>query len=163
MPGTYILKSLDDLQALYDDIALQFEEMDYVPFLYEELPRLEAFHRERFATQTDATGAAWKKNAPRTIKRKGHTRILRGIPKEGHRLSKSLTQRLRHSTEDAVREVVQTDSFAGLSFGTTRPYHAQNQDGTARIPARPHLGMNEKFVDGVATRAVDYCLAELAK
>jgi hypothetical protein len=160
---TFKLSSFDGLQEVYDDIALQFEEMDFEPYLAGELPLLEKFHAERFATQTDATGQAWAANAPRTIKRKGHARVLRGMPSEGFRLSRSLTQRLRHSTEDAVREVVQAESGAYLSFGTTRPYSGTNQDGTSRIPARPHVGMNEEFVDKSAERACDYALATLAK
>lgn len=163
MTQTFVVDSVEGLQEVYDDIALQFGEMDFIEYLESEQPLLEDFHRERFATQTDADGNQWKKNAPLTIKRKGHTRILRGIPTEGHRLSRSLTQRLRHSTEDAVREVVQSDTGAGLSFGTTRPYSGVNQRGTSRIPARPHVGINEPYLDAMTERAVDYTLAQLAK
>jgi phage gpG-like protein len=161
---TFTGNSFDVLQEVMDDIALQFEEMDFVPYLETELPLLEQMHAGYFATQTGPDGNSWPKNAPRTIKRKGHSRVLRGIPNEGFRLSRSLTQRLRHSTEDAIRETIQErDGAAYLGFGTTRPYHAVQQEGNGKIPARPHLGMTEKHVDGAVTRCVDYALANLAK
>lgn len=160
---TVTLNDVRDLQDVYDNISEDFALIDYREYLYAELPKMEDFHKQRFATQTDANGQAWAKNAPRTIREKGHSRILRGKPSEGFRLSRSLANRHRNSTEDAVREVAQLEGRAYLGFGSTRPYAAIQQFGTPKIPARPHTGLNEKHVDGMVDRVADYTVKKLAE
>ena len=50
-----------------------------------------------------------------------------------------------------------------LKFGTDLPYSVFNDQGTDRIPARPHIGMDNKHLDGLVRRALDYTIKQLAK
>lgn len=187
MPQTVTLNSLDELQDLYDGIVEDFNDIDYGQWMAGELDRLADFHKRMFDTSADPEGKAWKPNAPSTIAQKGHSRILRGIrgPRErnykgtyrrppvkfrissgirGFRLATSLTAKTQQSFGDAIREKVQEQpGKAQMTFGTAVEYSHFNDQGTSRIPARPHIGINEAHLDKMTERATDFALAELAK
>jgi phage gpG-like protein len=52
-------------------------------------------------------------------------------------------------------------SHRGLLFGTDVEYSLFNQEGTQRIPARPHVGMTEKLVDAIADEVLDFAVEQL--
>jgi hypothetical protein len=157
MPTTYHLTDFSQLQDVYDAISEDFDSVDYADWLNDELVRMADLHKTFFASQTDPGGAAWKPNAPATIKAKGHKRILRGHPKNNYRLSRSLTQKSRTSTGDAIREGInEQDGRAMLRFGTDVPYSVYNEN-------RRHVGINEQHLQGMVERVADHVVQQLAK
>ena len=182
--ATVILDNWQDFQELLDGVVEDFEKTDYIGFLGAELDRLADLHKAFFDSSSGPDGSPWKPNAPSTIKQKGHSTILRGVRSRkerdfkgtkgrpgvkfrrsrwlgGYRLSTSLTAKTRQSYGDAVREAVSEGNGGALTFGTTVPYATYNDQGTERIPARPHVGMNEQFLDAVVERLADYQLKQL--
>jgi len=173
---TIHLDSIDELQDLYDGVAEDFRDIDYQPWMSDELNRLADLHRAFFNSSSGPDGALWKPNAPSTIRQKGHSTILRGVrgakpPRKtrkgglkyrrsrwigGYRLATSLSAKGVGSAGDAVREAIDKSTGAQLAFGTTVPYSIYNED-------RPHLGMNESHLDGMVERVADHVLAQLAK
>lgn len=180
MATTY-LDGPEELQAFVDGIQEDMEAIDYTKLMSQELNNLADLHRGFFNASSGPDGAAWKPNASRTIRQKGHSTILRGVrtrkpPKRktgpkfvrtrwigGYRLSTSLTLKHGQSTGDAIREGIQTDTGGWLKFGTSVEYAGYNDQGTSRIPARPHIGMDDKHLDGMVERTLDYAIKELAK
>lgn len=163
MTQTYYLDSVSDLQDVYDSVAEDLNETDYASWMADELVRMSDLHKGYFQKQTGPDGAAWPRNAPSTIRRKGHSRIMRGHPKNNYRLSRSLTERATSTTGDAVREMIQTDSAAHIAFGTTVEYSMHHDQARGNIPARRHVGINDRHLDGMVNRVADHIIKELAK
>ncbi len=161
MNTTTEIRSQADMAAFFRSIGDDFDRLKWDDWMVGELRRMEAQHAEYFARQAGPDGAGWAPNRPSTIKRKGHARILRGIPRDGHPLSKSLTLAL---AEFAVRYTIdEWPSRAQLIFGTDAPHHGYNQDGTSRAPARPHVGVTLQYFDGMVGRAADHALKGLKR
>lgn len=158
---TITLKGLEEIPDLLRGVEEDFRDIDWIPYLQKELLELSNTATGMFASSQTPDGVPWKPNAPRTIREKGHARILRGKPANKYRLSRSLTQKAGGG--DAIREAIQTASGAVLGFGTAVEYALYNDQGTNRIPARPHIGINEKHLDGMVERVADYAVAQLAK
>lgn len=160
--GEYEIRTQQDFQALFDSIKADFNGANWDEWLEGELRRLEKAHDERFKTAgasffTNAGG--WAPNAPSTVRKKGHARVLFGKPSEGFRLHKSLTQ---PASEFGIRVTVDNwPTLAELVFGTDAPYHIYNQLGTGRIPARPHVGMTAEHFEQTAKRAIDHVFAAI--
>ena len=163
MPTTYQLTSHDELQDVYDALAEDIDGLDYQDFMADELVRIADLHRTFFQRETGPDGVAWPKNAPSTIKAKGHSRILRGHPSNHYRLSRSLTERSTRTTGDAIREMAQTDTAAYMSFGTSVEYSHLHDETRGRIPARRHVGLTDAHVSGMVERVADHIIKELAK
>lgn len=185
MTKTMTIDNPAQMQEVFDSISDDFNRIDYKAELVNELDLIADLHKGYFAKSGGPAGA-WKPNAPRTIKQKGHSIILRGVrgktqkhikatkrrPKvfspfhskiRGYRLATSLTTKTSQTYGDAIREVVSDSRGAALSFGTSVEYSIFNQEGTSRAPARPHVGLTTKFVDGMTNRIADHIVAELAK
>lgn len=178
---TIYLDGPEELQSLMDGIVEDFEAIDYTAVMSDELNRLSDLHRGFFNASSGPDGVAWKPNAPSTIRQKGHSTVLRGVrsakPRKrkggpkfvrtrwigGFRLATSLTLKSGQSTGDAIREGIQTDTGGWMKFGTDVEYSGYNDQGTSRIPARPHIGMDDKHLDGMVERTLDYTIKELAK
>lgn len=183
---TIRLEGLDKLPSLYEGIDRQFHAIDWTNELRAELDFIADQEKSVFDSSASPGGEPWAPNAPRTIKEKGHSQILRG--KEGiresnvkatkrrsavrhsrsrgiagFRLATSLTFKANESYGDGVREAIATDSGGVLSFGTTVPYAMYNQLGTSRIPARPFLDFTDRYLDQATNRVADFALAQLAK
>jgi phage gpG-like protein len=169
MPTTYQLKSHDELQEVYDALAEDIYSTDYHDWLLDELLRMTELHKTYFNRQAGPDGAKWAKNAPSTIRQKGHSKVLRGHPSNNFRLSRSLTELHSQSTGDAIREITQEgDGEARLKFGTFVEYsgfHDRDRlSGRGNIiPARPHVGLTEQHVNGMINRLADHIITELAK
>lgn len=161
MTTTYQLDSYAELQEVYDDLTEDIAQLDYQEWMGRELVRMADLHRKYFQHQTGPDGAAWPKNAPSTIRYKGHGRILRGHPSNNFRLSRSLTERSTRTTGDAIREAIQTDTAAYMTFGTSVEYSAAHDRPRGNIPARRHVGLNEEHVNGMVERLADEIVKQL--
>jgi hypothetical protein len=183
---TVVLDKPEDLKLVYDGIAADFDAIEYEDILSNELNFLAELHKSFFDASTGPDGQPWAVNAPSTIRAKGHAVVLRGKKGTkpasvkatkrrpsvkfsrakgiaGFRLATSLTAKTTQSFGDAVREAASTDGGAMLKFGTTVEYSLYNDQGTDRIPARPHIGMTSKYLDEATNRVADYTLKALAK
>lgn len=183
---TVILDKPEDLALMYDGIADDFAAIEYEEALNSELMFLAELHKSFFDSSTGPDGNQWAANAPRTIKAKGHAVVLRGKKGTkatstkatkrrpavrfsrakgvaGFRLATSLTAKTTQSFGDAIREAVGVDGGAMLKFGTDVEYSLYNDQGTGRIPARPHIGMTPQFLDAATNRIADYTMKALAK
>jgi hypothetical protein len=181
---TLILEDANDLQEMFDGIAEDFAKTDYIAYLAGELDRLADLHKSFFDSSSGPDGNAWKPNAPRTIAQKGHSTVLRGVRTRkdrnikgtkgragvkfrrsrwigGYPLATSLTAKTGQSYGDAIREAVGKQGSGALTFGTSVPYAVYNDQGTERIPARPHVGMNDQFLDAMVERLADYQIKQL--
>lgn len=179
MTQTIVLDGIEELPELFASIQEDFEAIDYTDWMGGELDRIADLHKSYFDASSGPDGAAWKANAPSTIAWKGHSTILRGVrskkppnvkgtkgrPKVkftrtrwigGFRLSTSLTAKTRQTFGDSIREAVATEGGGMMKFGTSVEYSAYNED-------RPHVGLNDEYLDAATERAADYTLAALAK
>jgi hypothetical protein len=186
MTQTVTLTDPNQLTGFFAGIADDFARIDCEPYLFSELDYIADQEQSYFAASAGPDGSPWKANAPRTIKQKGHSIILRG--KRGERpnnikptkrrpgvsfsrqqntsqfrLARSLTLKSHQSFDDAIREAVATDSGGKLRFGTFVPYSIFNDQGTERIPARPHIGFTDKYLDQATNRVLDFTIQQLAK
>jgi phage gpG-like protein len=151
---TAILDSPEQLQSVFDDVADSFGEVRYSPFLKRELVNLESLHAVYFAATTSPAGEAWAPLAPSTIKRKGHSQILR----DTGRLIKSLATK----SADSVRDVVDEGANrSGLAFGTSVPYSIFHDKATAKRPARRHVGFSDNYLQGATERAATHTIEGL--
>jgi phage gpG-like protein len=163
MPTTYHLDSHNDLQEVYDDLTEDIAATDYQDWMASELVRMADLHRTFFQNQQSPNGTAWPPNALSTIKRKGHSRILRGIPTNNFRLSRSLTERVTSTTGDAIRNAIQTDNAAYMSFGTSVEYSERHDVGGPNLPIRQHVGLNDEHINGMVDRLADEITKQLAE
>lgn len=88
----------------------------------------------QFYSQGRRAGGSWKKLAPSTVRRKGHSAILQD------------TKALIHSvTRPGATYQIWHDTEAGFVFGTDRPHAEVHQHGDRRghVPARPFLVVTE--------------------
>lgn len=149
---------LDGIEAFPQIMAAVVEDIDRgsdVELLNDELMRLSDRHKMYFDSSTGPDGAGWKENARSTIQQKKHSRILFGIPRNGFRLSTSLTAKATQSFGDAIREAIQEQpGIAYLAFGTSVEYSQYNNN-------RPHVGIDSVYLDGMTERAADYRLKQL--
>lgn len=126
------------------DMENGFKSHDYEPVLKSLIPQLQIDHKEGFSHETTPGGEKWKPNAPSTIKRKGHGRVLF----ETGALEESLTQ-------DGAANAIRGTSRAGLLFGTGVEYAAVNQE------TRPHVGLKEVTLQRIANDVADSTVESL--
>lgn len=160
MKRVYI-NSVDELPQVMADLFEEFYRIDYSPMLVRELSLMADLHRDYFLHSIGPDGAPWKPNAPLTIARKGHRKVLFGIPSHGHPLFHSLTD--KQPSDDAIRQAFHTGRGSYLVFGTRVPYSIFHDEPRGRTPARRHVGLTEKYVDQLAERVADYAVARLAE
>lgn len=139
------------IPSLFSDLSRSVSELDFDPIMIATLELLAEGEEQAFnAGANPSTGEAWVPNAESTIKRKGHGIVLF----EAGALEESL---IGVGNEGNIHET----SHRGLLFGTDIPYSLFNQEGTSRIPARPHVGMNPKLIDFVAEEVLESAIEQL--
>ena len=155
------LDSIDQLdgaiQGVLDEVSEAFENIDYTDTLTDQLKKLENEHGDFFHSRSGPDGEAWPPNAPSTKRKKGQ-----GIQLfEGG----SLRASLMGSGGDAIRLVQRegANNQHGLVFGTSIPYSMFNQEGTVRIPARPHVGMTGESLDRFVGKVADATVEAIAE
>jgi hypothetical protein len=156
----YAVADKSNVDQVLQKLDSDFRGMRWLPFLQQEQRNLEIIHRQYFDAMVGPDGQPWKENAPRTIKRKGHSRRLHGIPGQGFRLRQSLTL---PTSEFGIRYEIDHWPLARLVFGTDAPYHRPNQDGTKRIPARVHLGITRAYFNRLAVRANKFAFKRITR
>lgn len=150
MPET-LIQSQQEMDAFIGRVVEDFNNVRMTPFLEDEQRRMEVAHQNYFNRMVSPAGALWRGNAKSTIRRKGHERILVGLT---GRLKASLTTQ---ASEYGIRyEFDNWPAMAKLIFGTDAPYHGFNEFGTKRAPARPHLGIDESYLDRMLQRTLDH-------
>lgn len=158
MASTYVIEEQADLDKLFADLIEDFEQLPSSQsgreFGEEGVAVAEESMRLGFEQQRSPNGSAWPPNAPATIKRKGHGAILR----DTGRLAVSLVE---SGHPDAVVEIVNEPAGCGFSRGTAVPYSAPNQNGSKRVPARPHVGLTEDACDELAEIGADKAVEHL--
>lgn len=147
------------LQSFFDDIAADFSRLNFLPLMREELGLLADAHDYYFQTSTGPDGNRWQENATATIEAKGHSRVLRGHPKNKFRLSQSLTRKT--ATADAIREVIKTDVETIAVFGTNVEYSRYHNEPDGRLPWRPHIGIPGSYFDRFCGRVMDAAITLL--
>lgn len=88
---------------------------------------------------------AWKANRPRTIRAKGHGRVLFGIPSGGYQLHKSIVNR-RHN--DHVFNWNSKTLEIGTRHWKARIHHlgiSRNAPGVKRRPIDPTTGQRRRY------------------
>ena len=156
MPSVFVIEDQQDLDRLFSELAEDFGATPMRELMEGEVAEVDEETRERFANQVASNGEAWAPLAPSTVKRKGHARILM----ETGRLGVSLSEATH---PDAVVEIVDEPGQGGFSRGTAVEYAGFHQTGTARMPARPPVGVSEEYCDGFAERAADHLVEHLKR
>jgi phage gpG-like protein len=143
-----VLDGFDDLGALFTVWANDIEDGSYESRMDELVPLIQACEAQAFHGQHTPGGEAWAPLAPSTIAMKGRRSGLIGphstILVDTGRLFESLT--LEDGTSDTIW--ITGDRF--LTFGTDVPYAIFHETGTARMPARPAVGINDNTADQIA-------------
>lgn len=142
---------LDGLQTVFDGISQDWNDGRFMGVLDTIMVDMERSHEEYFNRQGTPVGEAWPALSPRTIKEKGHSRIL-------YRTGR-LMESLSKTTSDSIRDKYDEIKNHGISFGTSVEYAMFHQEGTKHMPQREHVGTNDdqlnKICDMVADRAVE--------
>lgn len=156
------VRTQEEFDRVVAGVVDDFREIPMDAYLAREQRLLEQLHAGYFSRQAGPSGEAWPENRPSTIKRKGHSQILRGIPSQGFELYQSLTTMM--ATYAIRYEIDEWPRLAELVFGTFRPHAATHNDGAPpRLPQREHVGMTEPHVDGMVNRFADHLVNELTR
>lgn len=154
MMQTVEIRNQSDMNRLYGGVKQDFQGIRWEGWMQTQFRRMEELHASYFYGQQGPDGAAWKPNAPATIKKKGHGVIL--VHK--YKLLPSMT---RPFAEGAIRMTIDEWPKATMIFGNDIPYSVLNNNGTKRIPARPHIGLTRPFFETLTKSAVDYAFEKL--
>jgi len=147
---TIIIEDFGRLDEIVLDISGDFNAIDYEPVMIASLELIADGEKAAFDSGSSPGGEPWTPNAPSTIEKKGHGIVLF----ETGALEQSLVE---VGAENNIHET----SHRGLLFGTELPYSIFNQEGTSRIPARPHVGMNEQLVDAITEEIAEFTVEQL--
>lgn len=161
---TLVLNSFGEVRGLIESVVADFRGIKLLPYMQGELGHMADLHQGYFSSGSGPGGSKWGKNAPSTVRAKGHGRVLFGIPSRGHRLSRSLTQKANQTTDDAIREAIEVAGGGMMTFGSLVEYAGDTRAGrpTSYAPeGRPHVGLNDKYLDAATERLADAALQQL--
>lgn len=144
----------DAIGRYLDDLIDEFGDTRFGPLIEQQLEVIERDNDERLRNEVDPNGAPWAPLAQSTIDRKGFSSIL----VETGALGRSL---LHRNDPNAIAVVVDEPGRGGFSRGTAVEYAGYHQTGTARMPARPAVGLEPEYVDELAREAADYLVETL--
>lgn len=152
------LDSFEELDSLFEAMAEAVED-SYESRMDELVPLIQECESKAFNEQREPGGMPWAPLAPATIARKGARSGIIGqhstILVDTGRLFESLTLAL--GTSDTIWTT--GDDF--LVFGTSVPYAIFHETGTSRMPARPHVGLNEETVDKIGDKVAEFVVDKL--
>lgn len=136
----------------------ELSRLDYVPFFERTVePDFERIQREQFASQgARGEGGSWTPLSPAYALAKARRFPGRPILEATGRLKGSLTGR---GHPDSFRRLTPTS----YERGTNVPYASAHARGTARMPARPPIGVTEADVTRWAEGLTDYVGRELGR
>jgi phage gpG-like protein len=150
--NTLTLQEVSDIRYfgdIYVEVEQAYKAADYTMPLLDTLEALREDHQSYFDNERDANNDPWAPLAKSTIKRKGFDDIL--IEKGD--LEKSLTE----FSGDNINGVAPR----GLVFGTADEKALWHQEGTARMPARPPVGMTEQRLNSLCDDIADHLVDSL--
>ena len=150
-----VVHNAEELQREVARVWIDIKAINMRPFLDGLLDNLETLHDNYFQSETGPGPSRWPELAPSTIARKGHAEIL----VDTGRLQASLVGK----TADSVREAFQENEHAWVHFGTDVEYSQYHDENAQRLPKRPHVGLSEPDIDGIAKQVLDYQVEELQK
>jgi phage gpG-like protein len=142
------LDSLGEMVELVIRAAEYAENGIYTQALDESIGFVQEFEREMYREQRGPDGVAWAPLAPSTIAAKGHSTIL----VDTGRMFESLT------TPQGTQDTVWMTGDNWFTFGTSVEYAhfhqtgTKNKDGSLRMVARPHVGVNGQVVSQIGNR-----------
>jgi phage gpG-like protein len=142
------VNNYDDIPQLVTSIVAATEEAadaDYTEALDDAIGIVQAFEREMYLRQQGPDGTPWKPLALPTVMAKGFSAIL----VETGRMFESLT------TPNGTEDTIWITGKNWLTFGTEVPYAKFHQTGTRRMPARPHVGIDQPTADRIGQRMAD--------
>jgi hypothetical protein len=154
MTTTYV-QSVDELNGMLGGIVDEFYGVTYDPVLKQAQEDIDDLHSIYFASEMAPNNAIWPENAPATIRRKKHDRVLI----DSGKLRKSLTD---PTAEDAVREIIHEHRNHGLVHGTDRPYSIYHQEAIGQ-KLRQHVGLTEQYLDELCEQVADHTVKALTK
>lgn len=132
--------SLNQLVKVVVKATTNASKASYTKDLDQAVTILQGFERRLYLEQRDADGNSWAPLAESTIQRKEHAAIL----VDSGRMYESLT------TPDGTQDTIWQTGKTWLRFGTSVPYAHFHQTGTKRMPARPHVGVDQLAADMIA-------------
>lgn len=152
----------DAISGLDDDIR----SINWSSAIAEIHTQLEKLHRGYFENATDPSGRKWAELQDVTIQSKmaKKCRTPYAILQCEWNLRDSLASRTGDSIRDGESNPTHNTLFF-LVFGTSDSksyYHTQDGWSSARLPRRPHVGVNEDFVDMLGEAVADLLVANLA-
>ena len=142
------MKQYDDLESLVSVVVKagdEAAEADYTEALDDAIGIVQAFEREMYLRQQGPDGTPWAPLALSTILAKEHSAIL----VDTGRMFESLT------TPNGTQDTIWTTGKNWLTFGTSVPYAHFHQTGTRRMPARPHVGVDQQTTDRIGQRMAE--------
>jgi len=149
------IHNVEELKKAIGWVVVDLRNIDMMPFLEDTIGKLETLHDNYFQSATGPGNRVWPELAPSTIARKGHAEIL----VDTGRLKSSLTSR----TADSIRDAFQEEGHAWIHFGTEVEYSHYHDEDALRLPQRPHVGLSEPDLDGIAGQVLDYQVEEMVK
>ncbi len=145
-----VTNSSGDFDSLLVELSSVVANADYEPVLQDFQQDLAQGEAEAFQSEHEPGGSPWLPLKPSTMKRKHHA----GILFDTGALMASLI------TVGGPGNVHETNP-RGLLFGTDVEYSIFHQEGTAKMPARPHVGTTEDVVDRLMNRIADDVVKQL--
>lgn len=142
------MSMLPSLGALIDVVLQAADDAakdTYTQALDDAIGLIQNWEREMYLGQFGPDGTAWAPLSPVTIARKEHSAIL----VDTGRMFESLT------TPNGTQDTIWITGPSWLTFGTEVEYAHFHQTGTKRMPARPHVGLNEATVTQISQRLAD--------
>lgn len=153
MPETIELTQ-DAWQGVLDGVVEEFATTPLREFAEGQVAIVERDNDERLRNAVGPNGGAWAKLAPSTVAKKGHDLILVDTGALGRSL-------LHSNDSDAVVEVFDEPGRAGFSRGTSVEYAGFHMSGTARMPARPMVGLEPEYIDALSEDFADTLIDNL--
>lgn len=150
-----VVNGYEGLQSVWNEITTDWNSAKFAGVIDEIESVLEIAHQGYYQNQTNPVGEGWPALSPITVKQKGHSRIL-------YRTGRMM-ESLATKTKDSVREKWDETKNHGISFGTDVPYAVFHQDGTADIPQREHVGMNDRLLGNILELIADEAVRILAE
>lgn len=147
-----------DIKDTYTYIGDVIEDFKAVEFR-EALDQIGAKFAEKttqnFLSESSPSGSPWEPLSPFTIAKKGHDTIL----------VDSTTMRKSVVLRDAPHHIERIGKNAAgeeeIVYGTDVAYAVFHQEGTARMPQREFLGLEEKDADDIAEIVADHIVEKL--
>lgn len=159
MSSPTVVDGFAGLGELFEAYATHLEESSYEHRMDELVPLIQEGERQAFFEERTPGGEPWAPLSPVTIAmkgaRSGHVAAHSTILIDTGRLFESLT------TPDGTSDTIWITGDRFLTFGTSVPYAIFHETGTARMPARPAVGLSDETADQIADKIGEFVVDKL--